>query len=390
MQVVNGLLYLKENNIMHRDMSLSNLLLTSDFKVKIADFGLATHTSRPDEIHKTLCGTPNFMSPEVASRAPQGLAVDVWGLGCMMYTLLTGKPPFDTDGIKSTLTRVVMADFIVPSYLSIEAKDLLDKLLRKNPLERISIDNVLTHPFMRKHIISTTPKYNNNPIGSVDSGLLTMSSGMMSTQNITAKVEQGRSRSEEHHRYLPRQPTPTPNNFFDNSPHYNRYDSQYNDNHAVVTNEIVDRMGNMLLMQQNEKPMFGDGIMRPAVSDMTDFSDDYIKNSSTPLQENRIYGNKIGGPSPCHNQNFEPVLSNPQPIRNKTHTKLSVPPINSDRLLPTRFKTKTAILSILQYGEVVVELIKFKSKFNEDRVVDVCRISKDGLRIVVYQPDAGR
>lgn len=93
-QVVRGLLYLKSKNILHRDMSLSNLLLTNDFKVKIADFGLATHISKPDEKHTTLCGTPNYISPEVASRASHGLPVDVWGLGCMMYTLLVGKPPF--------------------------------------------------------------------------------------------------------------------------------------------------------------------------------------------------------------------------------------------------------------------------------------------------------
>lgn len=95
-QVVKGLLYLKSQHILHRDMSLSNLLLTSDFKVKIADFGLATHVSKPDEKHTTLCGTPNYISPEVASRASHGLPVDVWGLGCMMYTLLVGKPPFGT------------------------------------------------------------------------------------------------------------------------------------------------------------------------------------------------------------------------------------------------------------------------------------------------------
>lgn len=93
-QVVKGLLYLKSQHILHRDMSLSNLLLTSEFKVKIADFGLATHVSKPDEKHTTLCGTPNYISPEVASRASHGLPVDVWGLGCMMYTLLVGKPPF--------------------------------------------------------------------------------------------------------------------------------------------------------------------------------------------------------------------------------------------------------------------------------------------------------
>ena len=82
---------------------------------KIADFGLATQLSRPDEKHMTMCGTPNYISPEVATRSSHGLEADVWGLGCLLYTLLVGRPPFDTDAVKSTLTRVVMADYKVSS-----------------------------------------------------------------------------------------------------------------------------------------------------------------------------------------------------------------------------------------------------------------------------------
>lgn len=115
-QVVDGLLYLHSHRIVHRDISLSNLLLTADMKVKIADFGLATLDQPGGEKHMTLCGTPNYISPEVASRASHGLAVDVWGLGCLLYTLLVGKPPFDTDAVKSTLARVVNVDFTVSVY----------------------------------------------------------------------------------------------------------------------------------------------------------------------------------------------------------------------------------------------------------------------------------
>lgn len=111
-QVVDGLLYLHSHRIVHRDISLANLVLTEDMKVKIADFGLAT-LDQLGEKHMTMCGTPNYISPEVASRASHGLAADVWGLGCVLYTLLVGKPPFDTDGIKSTLARVVNVDYTV-------------------------------------------------------------------------------------------------------------------------------------------------------------------------------------------------------------------------------------------------------------------------------------
>lgn len=177
-QVVAGLLFLHSHKILHRDISLSNLLLAKNMQVKIADFGLATQLSRPEEKHMTMCGTPNYISPEVASRASHGLPADVWSLGCMFYTLLTGRPPFDTDGIKSTLTKVVMANYDMPSYVSMEAKDLIDKLLRKNPVERIRLEDVPSHPFMLKYSNQNILKEQNQTLGSSgDSGILTISSG---------------------------------------------------------------------------------------------------------------------------------------------------------------------------------------------------------------------
>ena len=104
-QIVNGMMYLQKHKILHRDLSLGNMLLTADMEVKIADFGLATKLTHADEKHFTMCGTPNFISPEIVSQTAHGLAADVWSLGCMIYTLLVGRAPFDTDDIKSTLTR---------------------------------------------------------------------------------------------------------------------------------------------------------------------------------------------------------------------------------------------------------------------------------------------
>lgn len=69
---------------------------------------------------------------------------------------------------------------------------------------------------------------------------------------------------------------------------------------------------------------------------------------------------------------------------------ISVPPLNTLRLQPTRYKTKNAIMSIVANGEVVIEFIKSKSKMNEDRIIDICRISGDGRRIIIHQPDPGR
>jgi polo-like kinase 4 len=128
------------------------MLILTNLK-KISDFGLATKLV-PEEKHFTLCGTPNFISPEIASRSAHGLEADVWSLGCMMFTFLTGKPPFDTDGIKDTLSKVVQAKYEMPTFISKEAQDLIFNLLKKNPQERIPLNKVLDHPFMtKKHLV---------------------------------------------------------------------------------------------------------------------------------------------------------------------------------------------------------------------------------------------
>lgn len=72
-------------------------------------------------------------------RSAHGLEADVWSLGCMLYTFLVGKPPFDTDAVRSTLNRVITAAFDLPEHLSPEVKDLLQGLLKKNPKDRIPL-----------------------------------------------------------------------------------------------------------------------------------------------------------------------------------------------------------------------------------------------------------
>ncbi|EDO34707.1 predicted protein [Nematostella vectensis] len=181
LQVVKGVLYLHSHGIIHRDLSLGNILLSSDMDAKIADFGLATRLSLPDEKHYTMCGTPNYISPEIATRDPHGLESDVWSIGCMLFTLLVGKPPFDTEAVRSTLNKVVLAEYDIPNHVSIEARDLISKLLKKNPQDRLTLSGILDHPFITNQTLNT--KYSSptrqhlNPRAyenSLDSGTGTM------------------------------------------------------------------------------------------------------------------------------------------------------------------------------------------------------------------------
>ncbi|XP_050176453.1 serine/threonine-protein kinase PLK4 isoform X2 [Myiozetetes cayanensis] len=183
-QIITGMLYLHSHGILHRDLTLSNILLTNNMNVKIADFGLATQLKMPHEKHYTMCGTPNYISPEIATRSPHGLESDVWSLGCMFYTLLIGKPPFDTDTVKNTLNKVVLADYEMPAFLSREAQDLIHRLLRKNPADRLSLSSVLDHPFMSRSS-SAQSKDLGTSEDSMDSGNATISTTFTGSSSVS-------------------------------------------------------------------------------------------------------------------------------------------------------------------------------------------------------------
>ncbi|XP_027710404.1 serine/threonine-protein kinase PLK4 isoform X2 [Vombatus ursinus] len=183
-QIITGMLYLHSHGILHRDLTLSNLLLTRNMNIKIADFGLATQLKMPNEKHYTLCGTPNYISPEVATRSAHGLESDVWSLGCMFYTLLIGRPPFDTDTVRNTLSKVVLADYEMPAFLSQEAKDLIHQLLRRNPAERLSLSSVLDHPFMCRSS-SGRIKDSGTVEDSIDSGHATISTALTGSSSAS-------------------------------------------------------------------------------------------------------------------------------------------------------------------------------------------------------------
>lgn len=182
-QIITGMLYLHSHGILHRDLTLSNLLLTNNMNIKIADFGLATQLRMPHEKHYTMCGTPNYISPEIATRSAHGLESDVWSLGCMLYTLLVGKPPFDTDTVKNTLNKVVLADYEMPTFLSGEAQNLIHQLLRKNPAERLSLSSVLDHPFMFRRS-SARNKDMGTVEDSMDSGNATISTAFTTSSSV--------------------------------------------------------------------------------------------------------------------------------------------------------------------------------------------------------------
>lgn len=100
------------------------------FQIKIGDFGLATQVDYDGERKRTLCGTPNYIAPEVLCKKGHSYEVDIWSIGCIMYTLLVGKPPFETQSLKETYERIKKNEYHIPSRVGPLAKKLIMRLLQ--------------------------------------------------------------------------------------------------------------------------------------------------------------------------------------------------------------------------------------------------------------------
>ena len=91
---------MRERQVVHRDLKLGNLFISKGMEIKIGDFGLATQLEGEGDKRMSLCGTPNYIAPEVLETDGHSYEVDVWSLGCIIYTLLAGKPPFEANDVK--------------------------------------------------------------------------------------------------------------------------------------------------------------------------------------------------------------------------------------------------------------------------------------------------
>ncbi|KPP61270.1 serine/threonine-protein kinase PLK1-like [Scleropages formosus] len=146
-QTIQGCQYLHNNRVIHRDLKLGNLFLNDDLDVKIGDFGLATKIEFDGERKKTLCGTPNYIAPEVLCKKGHSFEVDIWSLGCILYTLLVGKPPFETSCLKETYIRIKKNDYTIPRHINPTAASLIKRMLHADPTLRPAIGDLLTDEF---------------------------------------------------------------------------------------------------------------------------------------------------------------------------------------------------------------------------------------------------
>lgn len=156
-QLVGALQYLHSRNIVHRDVKLRNLFLASHLQLKVGDFGLSAQLGDRGERRRTVCGTANYMAPEVLDVARTGLGhsfeVDTWAVGVVLYTLLLGAPPFDSPTVKQIYRKILRNQYVLgeESGVSREAANLIRRILVARPEERPSLEEILEDPFMTRN-----------------------------------------------------------------------------------------------------------------------------------------------------------------------------------------------------------------------------------------------
>ncbi|KAH9042595.1 hypothetical protein EDB85DRAFT_1885852 [Lactarius pseudohatsudake] len=137
--------YLHEKGIVHRDLKLENVLLDERCRIKLGDFGFTREFDRGSYL-ETYCGTTGYAAPEMLEgKKYLGPEVDVWSLGVILYCLLTGGLPFDDDDESIMRKMVIKGDFEDPEWLSNDIRDLIHKILQKDPIKRITISQILAH-----------------------------------------------------------------------------------------------------------------------------------------------------------------------------------------------------------------------------------------------------
>lgn len=150
-QVASALMYLHLKNIIHRDIKPENILVSNDKTIKLSDFGWLVQYAPSTSRRLTICGTLDYLPPEMVESKEHDYTVDIWALGVLLYEFLVGKPPFEEIDRNATYKRIAKVDLNIPVYVDQDAADLIVKLLQRDPAQRLPLREVATHPWIVKN-----------------------------------------------------------------------------------------------------------------------------------------------------------------------------------------------------------------------------------------------
>lgn len=155
-QMCNAIHYCHTKHIIHRDIKPENILVGLNGDLKLADFGWSVHA--PTSRRTTLCGTLDYLPPEMVTGREHDASVDVWELGILLYEFLVGAPPFEEDSQRATCRRIRDVDIKYPHFVPPLARDLISKFLQKDPEKRIDLREVRNHPWIVQQLGPAQPQ----------------------------------------------------------------------------------------------------------------------------------------------------------------------------------------------------------------------------------------
>lgn len=145
-QMCDAINYCHSKHVIHRDIKPENILVGLNGELKIADFGWSVHA--PSSRRTTLCGTLDYLPPEMIEGKEHDASVDIWSLGVLLYEFLVGAPPFEEARQRETCRRIRDVDLKFPSFVTPLARDLIQRFLQHDPSQRIQLADVRTHPWI--------------------------------------------------------------------------------------------------------------------------------------------------------------------------------------------------------------------------------------------------
>lgn len=150
--MITALKFCHKNKVIHRDIKPENILLGYHGELKISDFGWSVHTL--SQRRQTMCGTIDYLPPEIVQRHSYDHNVDIWCLGVLTYEFLCGRPPFESNDQQKTYERITTLQFTFPEYMGDLAKDFISKLLVLQPKKRMQLKEAAEHDWIKRFAIT--------------------------------------------------------------------------------------------------------------------------------------------------------------------------------------------------------------------------------------------